>query len=216
MYIHSIECKLAAAKPEYGEYSRRDSLDVLNDCCQNMLCNGKLRTDEIPEVVILASAFNEFYEGALGAYSTHTIFGRDSFAGIQKVAKIAEIIGWTSLSKLLKTTEGTLKSYPQSVVDKYCANLAAEEDVFEQLGALLVYNFGALVEQDLGNDYKMRRRAQDWVQSQLEPSKCDDTNAVPLLPGTIEAARNRLGLDIPIPSLVEWRQTLSVWQANRQ
>ncbi len=215
MYLHTIELRLAAAKPKYGEYARKDSLVVMNDCNQNMLYNGKLRADEIPEVVALGASFHEFYEGALGAYSTHSVFGSDTFAGIGQVGKIAKFIGWTDLSRLLKTTLDALNDYPQTVIEEFIS-LSAPEKINEQLGALLVDNFGDLVEQDSASGYKMRRLAQDWVQNQLERSRGDDSKAVPILPATIEEARNRLGLELPMLSLVEWRQTLSHWQDNRQ
>lgn len=215
MYLHSIELKLAMLDPEYAEYRRRDSLVALQDCKENMLVNGKLAAGDVPEVVVLAGSFHEFYEGALGAYSTHTLFGPNTDEGIQNIAKIAELIGWTALSAQLKHTEVTLKTYPKSVVDDYLGLYATTEEIDEQLGELLCYDFSPLVAQDIEDGHKMRRRAHDWAKSQLDPSRCDDDQAVPLLPGTIEQARNRLGLEMQMPSLVEWRKTLAVWQASR-
>lgn len=213
MYLHSIELQLAMASPQYKQFSRKDSLAVLQDAKANWICNGGFQEGELPEIVLIAGTFNEFYEGALGAYSTHTVFGVDTFAGIHHVEKIAEAVGWKELSSLLAQLKLALEAYPESVLQDYAASMSANEDVCEQLGILLVEDFAALVEHDTKNTHEMRRRAHEWVVSQLDSGFCDDENSMPLLPGTIEAARNQLGLKLAMPSTQQWREALATWQA---
>jgi len=170
MYLHSIEYELAMAAPEYGKFRRTDALTVLCDSKGNLQYNGSYPDDEIPEIILLAGAFYEFYEGALGD--------------------------------------------DPAVLDEYLKYNSADDDTYNTLQNLLVNNFEDMVTQDNADDAKMRRRANEWVQSQLDPSLCDDANTMPLLPGTISDARTRLGLDLPKPNVEEWRKELNAWQTK--
>jgi hypothetical protein len=214
MYLHSIEYELAMAAPEYGKFRRTDALTVLCDSKGNLQYNGSYPDDEIPEIILLAGAFYEFYEGALGAYTTNTVFGPNTLTEIQYVAKLADAIDWTDLTTLLDQTQDSLQKYDPAVLDEYLKYNSADDDTYNTLLNLLVNNFEDMVTQDNADDAKMRRRANEWVQSQLDPSLCDDDKAMPILPGTISDARTRLGLDLPKPTLEEWRKELNAWQTK--
>jgi hypothetical protein len=214
MYLHSIEYKIAMAAPKYGKFRRTDALTVLCDSKGNLQYNGSYRDDEITEIILLAGAFYEFYEGALGSYTTNTVFGPNTLTEIQYVAKLADAIDWTDLTTLLDQTQDRLQKYDPAVLDEYLKYNSADDDTYNTLLNLLVNNFEDMVTQDNADDAKMRRRANEWVQSQLDLSLCDDANTMPLLPGTISDARTRLGLDLPKPTLEEWRKELNAWQTK--
>ena len=174
MYLHSIELQLAKAPPEYEQFSRKDSLGVLQDAKMNWLFNGGFQEDDLPDIVLIAGTFNEFYEGALGAYSTHTVFGADTFGGIRHIETIADAVGWKELGSLLSQLKQALEAYPASVLQDYADSISANEAVCEQLSMLLVEDFAPLVEHDTKNAHTMRRQAHEWVVSQLDSTLCDD------------------------------------------
>lgn len=215
MYPHSIEIRLALLTPNYGR-AHADALSVLNDSRENMMHNGGLSGDELPDFLHLAAAFHEFYEGAIGAYTTHTLFGPNTFAGIQQVASVAETINWVELQDRLDRTRERLKNYPGDVLEQHVRDISATDEQYAELLTVLVEDFEEVVRRDVADNHQMRRRAHLWAANQLDSDKCDDAEAVPLLPATKESARNLLGLDLPKMSLEEWRESTATWRSNRK
>ncbi|MBY6050038.1 hypothetical protein [Vannielia litorea] len=213
--ITLLERDLAQAPPDYGPFRRHDAITVLADSAVNLMQHGGFGLTDLPEPLRLAVVFSGFYEAALGSFDTPSAFGHapDGLdAAIADIALVAIATGWDALNAELVASREALATVPADMLEAHLTWGHQSQEEHERLLTLLVTNYQPVVEADVAEGYPMRRAAARWFLTQLDPATCNDTTALPPLPGTIEAARKRIGATHSVPTQIQWRASINAWR----